>query len=1689
MVLDSDDPVAFIVVALCVKSKTGVGSMPEVQAHRQLWDEHFRLVIKWSSWQMVHRAIVRYAYLHSVARLTPQDECTGLPGPNDGRYSPVAHTLYTYMPVVWEALEKDCFNSVPVLTAHLVAYLDIFPCCILKAVFSPRSGKESQGPCMPSRTSVWTDETVPPLLTQPLVRIRIGYTALRYSGMSDEERSFANACVDWIGRCATLAELRGVVSAVSDSVVGTGGASETQPLNSKRLRLFFAAVRVRCDLETTERGYLASDVVADLQVRAAAAVTPSSQRTPGTRKTFLHSVTHSVKKRIKATEVTTSKTPMDRSRLTEVRGLQQAEAKQCINDGLHVSITIDHSSSINGMSDTASVGTPPSSFTSLGPDILTRVTRELSTSKDITSLMTTCRLLHGVVVNDVVTSWWIAIDRELDDTCKCPSYSSRRLVTAPSTDGPQECQTKIVRLLTHFTITTPAVVPFFQYWRSDGSGSGDNERKRRFFTHLLRRSRYPCTLEVIAPYSPPEYLMELMRVAVTTHPTALQYTPYCANILYHYGLPVHSQPGSPLDPPRMTDTTALRQTLLHFLMETVKTNGELLEYIPVQWRTYEVCYTAVQSCVDAFIHTPRVHWTLDLWRMVVKKDVTPLMVCLRHSLDDDNDDDNDDDDDNDNNNNDDDDDESEAETMISDSDMIEGVGVSSTTSSDLETPDPLYAQYWFPLEAPMSLISFDDWFLGLYTTKGVSESNDFTDYRDTMYMFPLQLLDESILLHALKYDTRGYLAKECLRHPTRLTSPVIDAILPVYPRALVTFSDAIRATLTEDQYIATVTLDPGLFQYVPLVGRSVRVCMAALDGFPEALDFIPIEQWTYDLCLRAVRQNGQLLASVPVELHLIEDDTSSQGCGLCIAAIQHSPSMVYKLHHLQHIHPYVTSQGLITDWLARLCHDVINASGANLKHIPEQLRTPDVCIKAVATEPTSIQWISPPLYTTAIKLNGFAYLYLPVAYQTPQMRLTALTTSPYLLHALAPEERTNAECLTALRSQYSKQCIDGRDPMLLNFATLLSSVPKAVLDTLTDRVIECAVSVDERAFPYIPDTCIASVMTRLVISEPMKEQQFHRIPDPYKDPPLCAKIFERNVANIQWLPDHERTQERCLKAASQNLALLKSTPPRLTQTVAYGIDVLEYVAQIRNVRMLKSDYKRIKSVWTILQSDTVYGHSAPSVLEQLVIHAVHWAPFLWNLTLEHAKTAGVIVSVLDIISDSKLYLFVECLSHDQLDDTVCDKILAKETSSKAVRLLVKRKGAGLSLPRLALIVAKDTQCFDLMAPSDITDAFCNAVLLVSDHGSDICGKFERGFWERNLDASKYALKLDIRNWRHFPTSLLDGKALQSYMDELYVSTPGGIQIGLLPDKWKTVDRCKQRVSTLSDDPSRVLELHQLLKSIPVRHGPALHTEIDALLSTPSSNVNISHLYLSWRTVERCRHALIQTETDGRNSGEWKFEALHMLSYIPVEFATELQIEVDHLLKLSIDDDPLGIIPWQWRTVEQCKRTLEMMIGDGTRRSRLSQAGQQLIFIDIERVKRVLEQLPLSVTSSGIFWKNAFMSWQLMLADEDGAVYTVYRSILSSLCGIVFADGYTTVAVCNVRIKECTNDADIREVLKHVPTVYLNPVLSALRALRLRQRQRRLLQEVDRVVVRYEYAENESMQTTRINILEHWRTKV
>ena len=196
-----------------------------------------------------------------------------------------------------------------------------------------------------------------------------------------------------------------------------------------------------------------------------------------------------------------------------------------------------------------------------------------------------------------------------------------------------------------------------------------------------------------------------------------------------------------------------------------------------------------------------------------------------------------------------------------------------------------------------------------------------------------------------------------------------------------------REQRTPDICLAAVKKNGNNIIYVPEDLRTPEICSLAVNHNGDNLNIVPEKYKTPELCLKAV-QNIRRDQRDQFHLNAVPEDLRTQE--ICSLAVNYNGFNLY----------YVPKKYKT----ARLCLEAVqNAKGQFLlRSVPEQLRTPEICLEAVRIDYHNLAFVpekfkNERIYLEAVK-NGFPLRRVLDQFKTKMVCLVAFLKNPESIH-------------------------------------------------------------------------------------------------------------------------------------------------------------------------------------------------------------------------------------------------------------------------------------------------------------------------------------------------------------------------------------------------------------------------------------------------------------------------------------------------------------------------------------------------------------------------------------------------------------------------------------------------------------------------------------------------------------------
>jgi len=143
--------------------------------------------------------------------------------------------------------------------------------------------------------------------------------------------------------------------------------------------------------------------------------------------------------------------------------------------------------------------------------------------------------------------------------------------------------------------------------------------------------------------------------------------------------------------------------------------------------------------------------------------------------------------------------------------------------------------------------------------------------------------------------------------------------------------------------------------------------LAIVKRYKDALELVPEDFKTAELCLEAVKQNGYALQYVPENLKTTE---------LCLEAVKKDGQSLIDVPILLQT--------------AELCLDAVKQNGYALQYVPKSLKTAELCLEAIKKNGCALQYVPETIQTSelcleAVKQSSHAIRYVPENLKTVEL--------------------------------------------------------------------------------------------------------------------------------------------------------------------------------------------------------------------------------------------------------------------------------------------------------------------------------------------------------------------------------------------------------------------------------------------------------------------------------------------------------------------------------------------------------------------------------------------------------------------------------------------------------------------------------------------------------------------------------
>lgn len=297
----------------------------------------------------------------------------------------------------------------------------------------------------------------------------------------------------------------------------------------------------------------------------------------------------------------------------------------------------------------------------------------------------------------------------------------------------------------------------------------------------------------------------------------------------------------------------------------------------------------------------------------------------------------------------------------------------------------------------------------------------------------------------------------------------------------------------------------------------------AIECAPMDLERVPAVRKTPALCMYAVQQDGKALQFVPQEL-ITED--------MCLLALGTA-----NLNSIQDFIPAHCKKGELAQVFPLL------SGRGTLDKIPRKKRTKAVWRSLAMSEPSWLQKDEFPeelrtleLCMTIVAYNGYALEHVPEEFRTKELCLTAILNDAIALSSLPEEQRTRELCMAAVAN-------DGR---------ALQYVPE---DLRSEELCLVAVASGDYSLSEVPEGFRTPELCSLAVEHSALNLEY--VPDELKTMELCLKANSLALWNDNCIPERLKTPE-FYSAYVKNWWGALSEVPQYERTEQMYLDALEH---------------------------------------------------------------------------------------------------------------------------------------------------------------------------------------------------------------------------------------------------------------------------------------------------------------------------------------------------------------------------------------------------------------------------------------------------------------------------------------------------------------------------------------------------
>lgn len=302
-------------------------------------------------------------------------------------------------------------------------------------------------------------------------------------------------------------------------------------------------------------------------------------------------------------------------------------------------------------------------------------------------------------------------------------------------------------------------------------------------------------------------------------------------------------------------------------------------------------------------------------------------------------------------------------------------------------------------------------------------------------------------------------------------------------------------------------------------------------------------------------------------------------------------------------------------------HALVHESGLNLQHVPDALKTTELCLAAVQDTNMVLEYVpenvkTPEFCLAVVSMHGSALSIVPEALKTRELCLSAVENAKYSsspLQFVPIRLKTPEMCFVAVQ-----ECADA-----------LKYVPDRLK---TPEFCLTAVKFHGSALEHVPDKIKSPELCLAAIEQSGSALEF--VPEKIKTAKFCLAAIQESPSALEYVPDTLKTTELCLAAISDaghwdNERVFGHIPAYL-KTPEFFIAAVKQNGSV--LKFISDEFKTADLCKLAVQQS---GHAlqyVPTALRkpELIIEAVQEDPSTLSLIREEHKTFELCLAAVEM---------------------------------------------------------------------------------------------------------------------------------------------------------------------------------------------------------------------------------------------------------------------------------------------------------------------------------------------------------------------------------------------------------------------------------------------------------------------------